>query len=258
MTIKLNLVLSLILEAVKAETHIKGQIDRALDDKAAKVAYQEEIGDEEFHERKIMRGIYTSLSQLETELAQYLVSKGSSVSSNVDEDKDTIVIMLDVADSFNTSLTTSLARLCSKFIEDATLVLWWGTFNANQMQYYATLQAADLAAINKCFSKSAPSKPTVPYTTSLETSGDEIHLVTGNETTITYTISEGALDDIEIEADGCIAWRRVYGGFRIIGLNQGFAHARLYSLHNEELSRDIDIIVTGEPYIPPHHSHWHH
>lgn len=270
MTIKLNLVLSLILEAVKAETHIKGQIDRAIDEKAAKVAYQEEAGDEQFHERKLMRGIYTSLDALKTEIAPYLASYGGTQGDNmvsvVNEATDSITITLEVSNSFNTSFTDSLARLCSKYIEDSTLVLWWGTFNGTQAQYYTALQAADSLAIAKCFVKKAPQAVPVAYTENLSVLGSGIEVEVGEETTITYSIDENAIDDIEIDPRcNFIHWRRVKGGFAIKATCTGFTCARLYSLHNDDVECEVDILVTGSSNMPDnnhrhplHHHHHHH
>lgn len=252
MNIKLKLFPSVILEAVKAETHIKGQIDRAIDDKAARVAYQEEAGDEQFHERKLMRGIYTSLDNLKGELAQYLADKGATIGNNlvaeIDTTADTITLSLEVSNSFNKSYTDSLARLCAKYIEDATLVLWWGTFNANQAQYYTSLLASDTIAIGKCFIKVAPKRVALPYTSQITLTGTEIEATANEEFTVSYTLDDGAVDDIEIFTPRHVIWRRGVedGIFYLTALHEGIFNCKLYSLHDESVYKNLKLLVSKE------------
>ena len=44
-TLSFEILRPVIIDAVKTETHIKGVIDKALDEKAAQAAYNETIGD---------------------------------------------------------------------------------------------------------------------------------------------------------------------------------------------------------------------
>ena len=45
-TIVLNLIPSLIIEAVKGETYLKGKVDKSADERASALAYNEQAGDD--------------------------------------------------------------------------------------------------------------------------------------------------------------------------------------------------------------------
>lgn len=248
-TIKLNLVISLILEAVKAETFIRGNIDKAANDTAYKQAYHEEAGDEQFHERKLMRSIYTAAEELKGMLGDYVSRQGPSLADNIiceiAEDTDSIVFTLNVSGRFNTAFTTSLARLCSKYIEDKSLMLWWGTFDQTQATYYATLCANDATAISRCFNKTAPRVPKIPFTKSIKLEGDTIELAVGERASITYTIDAEVIDDIEaITKDHYVAKvDRDCDGFAITGCHPGETTAKLFSLHNDKVATELTVKV---------------
>lgn len=246
MKIKLTLVLSVILESIKTETHIKGQVDRAIDDKNAKVAYQEEIGDEEFHERKLMRTIFNAVDNLKGELAHYVINAnattGDNIVSTIDEANDQIILELNVSESFNKGMTDTLARLCSKYIEDASLTLWWGTFNPNQAKFYIDLQMSDVSAIGKCFVRTAPKKAVHRYTQNLSLSGSTFDVAPNDTFTITYTLDEGAIDDIEIFSPHHVHFERgVDNDFFVTVHHEGIFKAKLYSLHNEDIFEIVTI-----------------
>ena len=249
-TIKLNLVISLILEAVKAETFIKGNVDKATDSASYQLAYHEEAGDEQFHERKLMRSIYTAAEELKGILGDYVQRQGPTGADNityeVQKDTDSIVFTLSVSDRFNTAFTTSLARLCSKYIEDKSLMLWWGTFNQTQAQYYATLCATDITSISRCFNKTAPRAPQIPFTKTLTVTGDTVELVVGESASLTYAIDQGTIDDIEaVTRNHHIATAdRACDGFVLTGRQPGVTSARLFSLHDDNVSAEITVIVT--------------
>lgn len=251
MKIKIELVLSLILQAVKDETHLKSVIDRSTDDKAAKVAYNEDAGDEEFHERKLLRGIYTSLDMLKAELVEYLDNVGYTVADNViitsiDSATDSITIMFDVNESFNKAFTDSLARLFSKFIEDSVLVLWWGPINQNQASFYTNLQQMDLVGIRKAFTKKASTSLATPYTSAITLEGSQVSMLCHEEETVTYTIDDNCIDDIEIECSSrIIQWNRDprNHSLTIKAIHKGVCDIRLFSIHDESVSVNLRVIV---------------
>lgn len=266
MQIKLNLYISLILEAVKSETLIKGRIDKATNPQANEVAFQESAGDEMLHERKLMRGIYTSLDKLKVAISDFLDSTktatlaDNTIESDINEKNDTIVITLNVTDRFNQNLVDSLARLCSKYIEDSTLIFWWTAVgNANQVQFYQALLNEDLLAITHAFNKKAVAPVAIPYTSSIELSGTQITLEIGDEETITYSIDYEVKDDIDIRYDGHnVKIFRQGDCFVVKALASGVVHARLYSIHDETVHADLDIVVMRpDGTIPPteHHKH---
>lgn len=245
-TIKLTLVKSLIFESVKNETYYKGQFDKALDGKAITVAYHEQAGNETYQERLLNRALYTNLEELKTHLSDYIAQSVDSTGDNTidsEEEDDNIIISLVVSDRFNKGYTNSLAKLCSKYVEESMLMDWWKPVNEKQSALYAQFVERDLAAIKRCFNKTAPVVPTNPYTTTLSTEGSAIEIAPGEEGTVTYTISEGAIDDIEATiSDTSIATiGRSTDGFTVTGVLTGHATMTMYSRHNDTLIISLDV-----------------
>ena len=74
-TITLNLNKLLIIEAVKADTFLTGQIDKAEDAvKNASLAYNEQAGDETYQERKLIRTLRSAVAKFEANLAEFVDS----------------------------------------------------------------------------------------------------------------------------------------------------------------------------------------
>ena len=82
-TITLTLLKPLIIESVKNETFQKGRYDKAVDQKAINVAYVEQAGNEDYHERILQRSLYTSLEELKTHLSDYLSTDGGATGDNI-------------------------------------------------------------------------------------------------------------------------------------------------------------------------------
>lgn len=255
MQIKLNLVKSLIIESVKAETYIKGEIDKSSAQGINKLAYNEQAGDDEHHERKLVRTMYTALGELKGMLSNYLdnsgTSSGDNIVSEVEDDTDSIVLTINVSSRFNKAYSDSLAKLCSKYIEDKMLVLWWGTINQNQAAFYSNLVTSDIDSIERCFNKTAPSAPKIGYTTKINLMPSDystLDMNIGDEEQISYSIDAGALDDIEILiADENIAKAyRTSNGFSVFAANAGVTTAKLFSLHNDTVSKIITIQVPAK------------
>ncbi len=249
-TIHLTLNKPLIFNSVKNETFLRGQVIKAADGKLITEAYHEQAGDEAYQERILSRGLYTNLEELKTYLSDYLADSGQSSADNIytDEEGDNIILFLVVSDRFNHGYTTSLARLASKYIEEAMLMDWWKPINEKQSALYAQFVERDLAAIKRCFNKTAPVAPSYKYPTSLNVIGSAIDIGVGEEHTVTYTISDGAIDDIEIRIEDtniCQAGR-TSEGFTVIGKQLGHTYIQLYSRHNEELTDTVHVYVTDQ------------
>lgn len=250
-TIQLTLIKSLIMNSVKNETFLRGQVQRAADQKLIAESYHEQAGDEEYQERILARGLATNLADLLTHFSDYLASSGQSSGDNIidyDEEDDNIVISLVVSDRFNKGYTDSLAKLSAKYIEEAMLMDWWKPINEKQSALYAQFVERDLAAIKRCFNKTAPKAPSVPYTTLLNVVGSAICIGPGEEATVTYELSDGAIDDIEIriEDNTIINAGRSEQGFTVIGKLRGHTYITLYSRHNPDLERMIHVYVTDQ------------
>lgn len=250
-TIKLTLIKSLIINSVKNETFLRGQVVKASNDKLITEAYHEQAGDEQYQEALLARGLATNMADLLTHFSDYLTSSGQSSGDNIidyDEEGDTIVISLEVSDRFNTGYTDPLAKLSSKYIEEAMLMDWWKPINEKQSQLYAQFVERDLAAIKRCFNKTAPAAPSYKYPTSLNINGSAIDIGVGEEHTVTYSISDGAIDDIEVRIEDTVICEagRTAEGFTVIGKQLGHTYATIYSRHNEELNRTLHIYVTDQ------------
>jgi len=248
-TITLILVKPLIIESVKNETFFRGQVQKAANEKAITESYHEQAGNETYQERLLLRALVTNLADLLTHLSDYLSTSGQSTGDNnisSEEQEDKILIHLTVSDRFNKGYTDPLAKLCAKYIEESMLMDWWKPINEKQSALYAQFVERDLTAIKRCFNKTAPIVPTSPYTTYLKTTGSAIELEEGEEATVTYEISEDAIDDIEcrVEDKHIVDTGRSKDGFTVIGRHRGHTYITLYSRHNEDLEKVIHVYVT--------------
>ena len=128
------------------------------------------------------------------------------------------------------------------------LMDWWKPINEKQSALYAQFVERDLAAIKRCFNKTAPIAPTYQYPTSLKVVGSAIDIGVGEEHTVTYEISDGAIDDIEVRIEDMklIDAGRTDEGFTIIGKQLGHTYIQLYSRHNEDLNKVLHVYVTDQ------------
>ena len=249
-TITLTLVKSVILANVKNETFLRGQVIKAADQKLITEAYHEQAGDEAYQETILSRGFYTNLEELKTHFSDYLTSAGQSSGDNInsEESGDNTVLTLIVSDRFNSGYVDSLAKLSAKYIEEAMLMDWWKPINEKQSALYAQFVERDLAAIKRCFNKTAPVAPSYKYPTLLTVPGSAIDIGIGEEHTVTYSISDGAIDDIEIriEDEHLISAGRTSEGFTVIGRQLGHTYIQLYSRHNPELNETLNVYITDQ------------
>ena len=250
-TIVITLVKGLIVQAVKNETFFRGQVVKAADQKAITEVYHEQAGDEAYQEAILNRAFYTNLEDLKTYLSDYLSTSGNSSADNsigTDEEGDNIILSLVVSDRFNKGYTNSLAKLSAKYIEEAMLMDWWKPINEKQSALYAQFVEKDLASIKRCFNKTAPTAPTMRYTSKLNVVGSAICLGIGEEATVTYELSDGAVDDIEIRIEDTtlIDAGRTEEGFTVIGKRRGHTYIQLYSRHNDELARTVHVYITDQ------------
>ena len=250
-TITLTIIKSLVMESVKNETYKRGQFDKALDPKAMAAAYHEQAGDEAYHERILQRSLYSSVEELKSHLYDYIVADGFSAADNSitsSDDGTNIIITLNVSSRFNKAYTQTLARVGAEYITNDMLFLWWTPINEKQATFYAQLVERNLASIKRCFNKTAPVAPTVPYTTVLNVPGSSICIGIGEAYTITYSISDGAIDDIEcrVEDRNLIEAGRSLEGFTVMGKQHGHTYIQIYSRHDESLTKTIHVYITDQ------------
>lgn len=155
---------SLIYETVKNETHISAHVARAMDKNASELAFQEEAGDEAYHERKLERTLFSSLDKIKAEIIGYLNTESDS-SNNLTctMNGDEITFTMTLSSRFNTSYLTPLADLISKYVEDTMLFDWWTPINANNAKMYSEKAELDRQSVLKCFIKNAPSASNYSY-----------------------------------------------------------------------------------------------
>ena len=250
-TITLTIVKAVVFDSVKSETYIRGQVEKAADPKALIAAYHEQAGDEAYQERLLSRGLYTAIEDLKTQIADYLSTDGETAGDNFfnsNASGENIVISLVVSDRFNKAFTQSLARLTSKYIEESMLMDWWKPINEKQSMLYAQFVERDLIAIRRCFNKTAPSAPKNPYTTKIETTGTAIEVGIGQAETITYILSDGAVDDVECRTEdtSVVSVRRCKKGFLVEGVSYGHTYINMYSRHNTDIKKVIHVFVTDQ------------
>lgn len=276
MNIKLSLIKSLIIESVKNETYQKGIFDKATDANTA-AAYHEQAGDEEYHERMLSRAFYTNLEELKSYLGDYLTSNGATTADNIcsEEKDDVVAIMLTVSERFNTSYTDTLSKLSAKYIEESMLADWWKPINADRTDFYAQCAEKDLAAIRRCFVKTAPKAPAYNFAEEIEirfpildgengisTPAHEVPadtlmsypyiIAAGENTELSYVLSNTSgkkiYDDIIVRADDgcCMPCLDETGGWLVRGIKPGISVITLQSRHDDRVFARFALRVVTE------------
>lgn len=262
MIIKFQIIKSVVMEAVKSTTYLKAKIDTAADEKAAKVSFNEAAGDDEVHERTLTHDFDTALEVLKTIFVDYLVPTPQTIGDNAiyygSKTDDIVEFTLSVSRRYNGTLTDALARLSARYVEDYMIYQWWlKTTNLKQAEPYQATLASDEIAIRKCFVMSSPLVPKVPYSSTLtakvdgsDTDGGVTIAVENDEVTLSYSIDDGAIDDIEARSsDPCILEvhrMQEPHTFWLKPLNTGVAYVTLFSRHSDNLKKEIEVTIAKE------------
>lgn len=266
--ITLHILRSVVIDKVKIDAHIKGLYDKAVDERASKMAYQETAGDEAEHERKLFGSMISAAESLATHFSDYLDDMGQSTADNaviVNYDNDSeIIYQLKVTDRFNENYTSSLARLSSEYIAFSMLVDWYDTINPKQSEVYSRQMESKLNDINRCFNKLPPKAPTYPFTQTLTVDKESVEIVfpkdyfktphqfedlIKREVVINYTIDENCIDDIEYNGsvkNFCVLNKSI-GLVNIVPTGIGEGTITLWSRHMEaETKKDIKLVIRYE------------
>lgn len=262
MIIKFQIIKSVVIEAVKSTTYLKAKIDSSTDERNIKTGFQEAAGDDEVHERTLTHDFQTALEMTKTILAEYIVPTAQTVGDNIiyynDKDDDIVEFVLNASRRCNGTLTDTLARLVAKYVEDYMIYQWWlKTTNLKQAEPYQATLALDEQSIRRCFVLSGPAVPTVPYTQHLtakvdgsEEDGAVTIRIDDMEVTLSYSIDEGTIDDIEARSsDPSIL--EVYRSqephaFWLKPINTGVAIITLFSRHSDKLEVEVEATVAKE------------
>lgn len=262
MIIKFQIIKSVVIEAVKSTTYLKAKVDSAADENAVKLGFNEAAGDDEVHENLLTHDFQTALEMVKTLLAEYLVPTAQSVGDNIiyynDKDDDIVEFVLNASRRCNGTLTDTLARLVAKYVEDYMIFQWWTkTTNLKQAEIYQASLAVDEKSIRRCFVLSGPTLPTIPYTQHLtakvdgsEEDGAVTIALENKEETISYSIDNGAIDDIEARSDDPSVLEihrspEPYT-FSLNPVNTGVAIVTLFSRHSDKLKVEVEVTVAKE------------
>ena len=262
MIIKFQIIKSVVIEAVKSTTYLKAKVDSAADENAVKVGFNEAAGDDDVHENLLTHDFQTALEMVKTLLAEYLVPTAQSVGDNIiyynDKDDDIVEFVLNASRRCNGTLTDTLARLVAKYVEDYMIFQWWTkTTNLKQAEIYQASLAVDEKNIRRCFVLSGPTLPTIPYTQHLtakvdgsEEDGAVTIALENKEETLSYSIDNGAIDDIEARSDDPSVLEihrspEPYT-FSLNPVNTGVAIVTLFSRHSDKLKVEVEVTVAKE------------
>lgn len=262
MIIKFQIIKSVVIEAVKSTTYLKAKVDSAADENAVKVGFNEAAGDDEVHENLLTHDFQTALEMVKTLLAEYLVPTAQSVGDNIiyynDKDDDIVEFVLNASRRCNGTLTDTLARLVAKYVEDYMIFQWWTkTTNLKQAEIYQASLAVDEKSIRRCFVLSGPTLPIIPYTQHLtakvdgsEADGAITITLENKEETLSYSIDNGAIDDIEARSDDPSVLEihrspEPYT-FSLNPVNTGVAIVTLFSRHSDDLKVEVEVTVAKE------------
>jgi len=154
-----------VIESIKGDTSITGNIDRSADPvKNAGVAYNEQAGNDAYHEKKIDRLVKTAISKFEAEIAEFTDgSINDTATTDPDTHLTTITITMSVSDRYNAGLAKPLGGLAQSYIVNMALFGWWTSIKPDFAKGFATMAADAIVYVRKCFAKNSPGTSTSSY-----------------------------------------------------------------------------------------------
>lgn len=161
-----NLSLKDIKQAVKADSYITGQIDKSVDVvKNAQLAFNEQAGDEQYHEIKIFRTIKGALAKFEASISEFVeTSNGSAVvSDTLTQSTDKFDIIITVNNRMTPAFATTMAYLAQEYIINMALYYWWQPIKPALAKDYAAAAESNLIDVKRCLAKSAPYASVTSY-----------------------------------------------------------------------------------------------
>lgn len=188
-TLTISLNKGLIIDAVKTETFIGGQTEKAVDGSNNAKVYNETAGDEVVHERKLQRTLRGAVGALEAFMVDFVDPSGTiktqTTTKDPEDDTKTITTETDtglsvmdnlgtadafniyfaVSDRFNKGLSSAIAQLMQEYIINKMICLWWSAVvdRKNDVQTYMALANESLSSIRKCLQKTAPTPSSASY-----------------------------------------------------------------------------------------------
>lgn len=162
-TLTLNLNATTIKEAVKADSYITGQIDKSADMvKNAALAFNEQAGDETYHENKLLRTMKEALGKLEASMIEYMETSNQSatITDTLSSSLGAFTITITVNARLNQGIGNTLAVLAQGYIINTMLYYWWQPIKPALAKDYLGFATENLIDIRRCLAKSAPSTNT--------------------------------------------------------------------------------------------------
>ena len=169
MSKKLTLTLSAtdIKLAVKSDSYITGQIDKSADlVKNAALAFNEQAGDETYHEMKLYRTMKGALAKLEAQIAEYVETSdpNAEITDTLNSSATTTFkVEITVGNRMSSAFRTTMAYLAQEYIINMMLYTWWQPIKPALAKDYIGFAADNLVDIRRCLAKSAPSSSGASY-----------------------------------------------------------------------------------------------
>lgn len=264
MIVRFQIVKSAVMSAVKLTTYLKGKIDESGDPNALKISTNEVASESDSGDQKLTDLFDTAIEKAKIIFIDYLAPTAQTIGDNViyynDETDDVIDFVLDVSRRYNGTLANTLARLTANYIESYMTYWWWiKTTNLKQAEPYKEALAIAEQEIRRSFVLCPPTVPKYPYTKSLvaKVDGSEtdssITLEVGKDETLSYSIDDGAIDDIEarsedpsiLEIHRCKEKRT----FTLRPIQTGIVDVKLWSRHSDKIETKIEVTVTEEEEV---------
>ena len=148
-----------IISSVKADTYITGLIDKSQDTVAnSALAYNEQAGDDQYHEVKLYRTLRASVAKFEANMAEFVDTSdpAAAISNNLSKENDTFEIELNVGSRFNKAFRNTLASLAEDYLINMMLYTWWQSVKPTLAKDYLEFAANAIVDVRKCLAKSAP------------------------------------------------------------------------------------------------------
>lgn len=159
-TVTLSLKRSLILEAVKTETYKTGKADTLPDGSTNNRVYNEQAGNDEYHERKLTRTLHGAVAALEAAFTEFVDGATGSILDTLSTGSDNFTISFVTSSRYNDGLSTPLAHLSMEFIINRMTYMWWLPIKPELAQFYLALANANFSDIRATMTKSAPAAST--------------------------------------------------------------------------------------------------
>lgn len=164
-TITLNLNKKLIFEAVKTDTFITGKVEITTDGTQNAKVYNEQAGDDTFHERKLERTLRGAVGAFESLLTEFVDTSAGSITDTLaeaDVDGDFTIVIV-TSDRFLVGLAQPMASLAQEFIINRMVAQWWTAAKPELSQFYLALSNDNIASVRRCLSKKAPLTSSAEY-----------------------------------------------------------------------------------------------